>query len=95
MGKAEGYSYDERLAKNQAAKNLLSTEKAIEIMKKVTAKYAWASVEHKNRKLLAKLLVIRAEAIASLLLYDSSAEMCNRCNAISKKMAVLLADFDA
>ena len=93
IGKAEGYSYDEKLAKNQAAENLLSTEKAQELMEKVTAKYAWANMEHKNRKLLAKLIVIRAEAVASLLLDDNSAEMHNRCNAIAKKMGVLIADF--
>ena len=95
IGKAEGFGYDEKIAKKEAAENLLSAEKAQELLAKVAAKYTWANMEHKNKRLLAKLLVIRAEAIAFLLLNNEhSAEVHCRCNNIAKKMAVLLADFD-
>ena len=94
IGKAEGYSYDEKSAKREAAENLLSTVKALQLIEQATAKYAWANMEHKNKKLLVKLFVICAEAIASLLLNDNNAEMYNCCNAIAKKMGVLLADFE-
>ena len=95
IGKAEGYHYDSKSAKTEAAENLLATEKGQELLQKAATKYAWAKMEQQNKKMLAKMLMTHAQAIGLLLLEnENDAELHSRCNDIAKKMAVLLIDFD-
>ena len=94
IGKAEGFGYDEKTSKRDAAKNLLQTEVAEKYKKLCQNNYSWTNVDDKAKHVVCKLLVSHADALAALLLHNDSNELQNHCNAICTKLGVLLADFE-